>query len=192
MKNVRPLCLAGIALLLSGCSTLSEVHWSKMAPWNWFGGGIKVTEQGIGGITATTPLSDDAIADGLNDDYRLRSGMRMHSGKLSKYYEAMKQDALALVISGENGSIRRIDVMDKEIESEAGVKIGAPFSDVYARAYGACQPGNDDDARLVVCAAPDSQHIYYGFSGAWRGPEGLMPSDDTLKNWTLKKIIWQQ
>ncbi|MFV2798327.1 DUF1131 family protein, partial [Escherichia coli] len=24
------------------------------------------------------------------------------------------------------------------------------------------------------------------------GPEGLMPSDDTLKNWKVSKIIWRR
>ncbi|MFA2251935.1 DUF1131 family protein, partial [Escherichia coli] len=30
------------------------------------------------------------------------------------------------------------------------------------------------------------------FSGEWSGPEGLMPSDDTLKNWKVSKIIWRR
>ncbi|KAB2509498.1 DUF1131 family protein, partial [Enterobacter hormaechei] len=30
------------------------------------------------------------------------------------------------------------------------------------------------------------------FSGTWNGPEGLMPSDDTLKKWKVSKIIWKQ
>ncbi|MDU3158053.1 MAG: DUF1131 family protein, partial [Hafnia alvei] len=30
----------------------------------------------------------------------------------------------------------------------------------------------------------------YVFSGEWSGPEGLMPSDDTLKNWKITQIVW--
>ncbi|HCC09731.1 MAG TPA: DUF1131 domain-containing protein, partial [Atlantibacter hermannii] len=36
------------------------------------------------------------------------------------------------------------------------------------------------------------QHITYVFTGEWRGPEGLMPSDDALKNWKLSKIVWRR
>ncbi|MDI5533762.1 DUF1131 family protein, partial [Salmonella enterica subsp. enterica serovar Montevideo] len=29
-------------------------------------------------------------------------------------------------------------------------------------------------------------------SGEWSGPEGLMPPDDILKNWDVRKIIWRR
>ncbi|MCU8666692.1 DUF1131 family protein, partial [Klebsiella pneumoniae] len=28
--------------------------------------------------------------------------------------------------------------------------------------------------------------------GHWSGPDELMPSDDTLKNWKVSKIIWRR
>ena len=40
--------------------------------------------------------------------------------------------------------------------------------------------------------AEGSQHISYQFSGEWSGHGGLMPSDDTLKNWKVSKIIWRR
>ncbi|PPS58890.1 hypothetical protein CRX72_24575 [Pantoea sp. BRM17] len=48
------------------------------------------------------------------------------------------------------------------------------------------------DAHDVECQAPGSQHIFYVYSGKWHGPAGLMPSDDTLKSWTISKIVWQR
>ncbi|EBE3493299.1 DUF1131 family protein, partial [Salmonella enterica] len=44
----------------------------------------------------------------------------------------------------------------------------------------------------VECKAEGSQHISYVFSGEWSGPEGLMPPDDVLKNWDVRKIIWRR
>ncbi|MDH8195751.1 DUF1131 family protein, partial [Klebsiella pneumoniae] len=55
-----------------------------------------------------------------------------------------------------------------------------------------CQKADGDDNRAVECKAEGSQHISYQFSGEWRGPEGLMASDDTLKNWKVSKIIWRR
>ncbi|VFS78927.1 RpoE-regulated lipoprotein [Raoultella planticola] len=46
-------------------------------------------------------------------------------------------------------------------------------------------------APWVECQADGSQHISYAFTGHWNGPEELMPSDDTLKNWKVSKIIWR-
>ncbi len=187
MKVTHLVLTGGMVLLLSGCSTLS-----RMAPWNWFGSSLTVSEQGVGGVTGDTTMDDAAIADGLNGDYRLVRGMRIVAGQPVSYYEAFRDDKTALLFNGENGKVSRIEVLDKDIETDNGVKIGTPFSELYSKAFGACQPGVGLDAQIVECKAPQSQHLNYQFSGEWRGPEGLIPPDDTLKNWTLTKIVWHR
>lgn len=191
MKSLR-LILCAMPLVLSGCSTLSSVNWSAANPWNWFGSSTEVTEQGVGVLTASTPLDEKAITDALDGDYRLRSGMKTQNGNVVRFFEAMKEDKVALVINGDQGTISRIDVLDSDIPSQAGVEIGTPFSDLYSKAFGNCQKATGDDGALVECKAQDSQHISYLFSGEWNGPEGLMPPDDTLKNWKVSKIIWRR
>lgn len=191
MKTLR-LILCAMPLVLSGCSTLSSVNWSAANPWNWFGSSTEVTEQGVGALTASTPLDEKAITDALDGDYRLRSGMKTQNGNVVRFFEAMKEDKVALVINGDQGTISRIDVLDSDIPSQAGVEIGTPFSDLYSKAFGNCQKATGDDSASVECKAQDSQHISYLFSGEWNGPEGLMPPDDTLKNWKVSKIIWRR
>ncbi|AKP32632.1 RpoE-regulated lipoprotein [Yersinia aleksiciae] len=198
--NIRPrlsgvrLLLLGAPLLLAGCSSMSGFSWSSLSPLNWFSGSssLQVTDQGVGGMTASTPLAENEIKDGLKGDYRLRSGMATNDGKLVSFYQAMKEDQIKLVISGQpKGTVERIDVMDKNIPSQSGVKIGTPFSDLYQKAFGVCRQGTGEDAAQIECAAPDSKHVSYLFAGDWHGPEGLMPSDDTLKSWKVSKIIWR-
>ncbi|CAM6228358.1 RpoE-regulated lipoprotein [Citrobacter sedlakii] len=191
MKSLR-LMLCAMPLALTGCSTLSSVNWSAANPWNWFGSSTEVTEQGVGALTAATPLNEQAIADALDGDYRLRSGMKIANGNVVRFFEAMKDDKVAMVINGEQGTLSRIDVLDSDIPSETGVDVGTPFSDLYSKAFGNCQPATDDDRVAVECKAQGSQHISYLFSGEWHGPEGLMPSDDTLKEWKVSKIIWRR
>ncbi|MCZ4673516.1 RpoE-regulated lipoprotein [Citrobacter sedlakii] len=191
MKSLR-LMLCAMPLALTGCSTLSSVNWSAANPWNWFGSSTEVTEQGVGALTAATPLNEQAIADALDGDYRLRSGMKIANGNVVRFFEAMKDDKVAMVINGEQGTLSRIDVLDSDIPSEAGVDVGTPFSDLYSKAFGNCQPATDDDRVAVECKAQGSLHISYLFSGEWHGPEGLMPSDDTLKEWKVSKIIWRR
>jgi hypothetical protein len=43
---------------------MSSVNWSAAYPWNWFGS-YGVTEQGVGKLTASTPLNEQAISDAL-------------------------------------------------------------------------------------------------------------------------------
>ncbi|MDW2642390.1 RpoE-regulated lipoprotein [Citrobacter sp. HN-141] len=191
MKSLR-LTLCAIPLVLTGCSTLSSVNWSAANPWNWFGSSTEVTEQGVGKLTGATTLDEKVIADALDGDYRLRSGMKTNNGNVVRFFEAMKGDKLAMVINGDQGTISRIDVLDSNIASAAGVEIGTPFSDLYTKAFGHCQKATGDDSAGVECKAEGSQHISYIFSGDWSGPEGIMPSDDTLQEWKVRKIIWRR
>lgn len=191
MKSLR-LLVCALPLALTGCSTLSSVNWSAANPWNWFGSSTEVTEQGVGGITSTTALDEQSINDALGGDYRLRSGMKTDNGTIVRYFEALDGDKLALVVNGENGSVSRIDVLDSAIKTDSGVEIGSTFSDIYSKAYGHCQKATGDESAGVECKAEGSQHISYLFTGEWSGPQDLMPSDDALKNWTLKKIVWRR
>ena len=191
MKSLR-LLLCALPLALTGCSTLSSINWSAAYPWNWFGSSTEVTEQGVGKITAATALDQNAIQDALSSDYRLRSGMKTENGNIVRYYEALKGDKLALVINGDKGTVNRIAVMDEDIPTASGVKVGTPFSELYKQAFGNCTSVPSDDEVAVECKAEGSQQISYVFTGTWSGAEGLMPSDDTLKSWKVSKIVWKQ
>ncbi|MBM3071323.1 RpoE-regulated lipoprotein [Enterobacter sp. RHBSTW-00994] len=191
MKSLR-LLLCALPLALTGCSTLSSINWSAAYPWNWFGSSTEVTEQGVGNITAATALNQDAIQSALSSDYRLRSGMKTENGTIVHYFEALKGETLALVINGDKGTVNRVEVLDSEIPTASGVKVGTPFSDLYKQAFGHCTSATADEHVAVECKAEGSQHISYLFTGTWSGPEGLMPSDDTLKNWKISQIIWKQ
>ena len=190
MKSLR-LLLCALPLALTGCSTMSAVNWSAAYPWNWFGSSMEVTEQGVGKLTATTPLNEQAISDALGGSYRLRSGMKAANGNIVRYFEALKDDKVAMTINGDGGTINRIEVRDSEIKTDRGVQVGTPFSELYSKAFGHCQKGANDNGAVVECQADGSQHISYAFTGHWNGPEELMPSDDTLKNWKFSKIIWR-
>ncbi|MEY4922936.1 MAG: hypothetical protein RLY17_1653 [Pseudomonadota bacterium] len=198
--NIRPrlsgvrLLLLSAPLLLVGCSTMSGFSWSSLSPLHWFGSSssMHVTDQGVGGVSASTALVESDIKDGLKGNYRLRSGMATNNGKLVSFYQAMKEDQLKLVFSGQpQGTVERIDVMDKAIPSQWGVTLGTPFGELYKKAFGSCHRGTGDDADKIECAAPDSKHVSYLFDGNWHGPVELMPSDDTLQHWKVSKIIWR-
>jgi hypothetical protein len=57
--------------------------------------------------------------------------MKTENGNIVRYFEALKGDKLALVINGDKGTVNRIAVMDEDIPTASGVKVGTPFSDLY-------------------------------------------------------------
>ncbi|MGM3172859.1 RpoE-regulated lipoprotein [Dickeya lacustris] len=190
MTKVRPLLLF-FPFLLAGCSTLSSFSWSSLSPFNWFGHHLSVTDAGVGGVNASTPMLESALSNALNSDYRLRGGMESRNGKLVSVYQAMKDEQVVLEITGApKGQVSQVVVTDRAIASEWGVKLGDEFSGLYSKAFGVCQPGQGADARAVECVAPQGKHVSYLFSGDWNGPEGLMPPDDILMHWKVSKIVW--
>lgn len=204
MKIFPPAILTA-ALLLAGCAGSGPQpdgadrstwwnpiswSWSSLSPFSWFGSTLQVSEQGVGGINGTTPMQRQAIDDGLGGGYTLRQGMRSAGGNVVSFWQALDDNKqVKLELSGQT-TVSRVEVTDARVTTASGAKIGTPFSDLYSKAFGACQSGAASGS--VECKAPDSQHISYVFSGEWHGPEGLMPADDTLKSWTLSKIIWQR
>ncbi|VFS29634.1 RpoE-regulated lipoprotein [Serratia liquefaciens] len=80
---------------------------------------------------------------------------------------------------------------DADIKTASGVKIGTPFSDLYSKASATARKAAMTTGGRRV-SGEGSQHISYAFTGHWSGPDELMPSDDTLKNWKVSKIIWRR
>ena len=96
-SGIRVNAICPCLLYTSNCSAAN--------PWNWFGSSTKVSEQGVGELTASTPLQEQAIADALDCDYRLRSGMKTANGNVVRFFEVMKGDNVAMVINGDQGTI---------------------------------------------------------------------------------------
>lgn len=205
MKSVRPALIAA-ALLLAGCASSGTptapdsgatwwnpltYSWSSLAPWNWFGSSLAVNEQGVGELTGSTAMNETAIGEGLGGNYQIRKGMRSENGSVVTFFQAVTDKQVKVEVTGQS-TVDRIDVMDSAIISADGNKIGTPFRDIFKKAFGACEKGTGADSKGVECAAPGSQHISYLFTGEWHGPEGLLPPDETLQNWTISKIIWRK
>jgi len=206
MKAIRPVAIVA-ALMLAGCASSGSSSssaagdsswwnplswsWSSLSPTHWFGDSLSVSEQGVGAINGATPMTQSALEAALGGDYRLRSGMRGDGGAVSRFWQALDGEQVKLVIYGDS-RVTRVEVMDKDITSADGSKIGDAVSQHYDKAFGHCQKAPGIDSSDIECKAPGSQHIAYVYHGNWHGPEGLIPSDDTLKSWTLSKIVWQK
>ena len=161
---------------------MSNFSWSSLSPFNWFGSSLEVGAKGVGKLNAGTPMSESAINDGLDGNYRLRGGMATSNGQIVSYYQALSGDEVKLVITGEpKGHVQRVDVMDQKVATEWGNKLGTPFGDMYSKAFGSCKPGSGEDAGKVECVAEQSKYVTYIFSGKWAGAQDIIPPDDTLK-----------
>ncbi|WP_244590115.1 RpoE-regulated lipoprotein [Xenorhabdus innexi] len=185
--------LIGSSLLLTACAGTSGFSWSSLSPSNWFSHALEVSELGIGGVNKQTDMNLSAIKQGLDNRYRLRSGMEIKNGKLFSVVQGMEAGQVRIELSGQNhGKVDKIIILDEKVKTIWGTKIGMPFSTVYDKAYGSCHHSGDSTMQQkVICVAPQSRNISYVFTGIWNGSEELMPPDDVLRTWKVSGIIWK-
>ncbi|WP_387490784.1 RpoE-regulated lipoprotein [Photorhabdus sp. RM96S] len=193
LSGLRFFIISG-ALLLAGCTGSSGFSWSDLSPISWFGSPLKISDQGVGEINGLTAMNKEAIEKGLDGKYHLRSGMEAKNGQLVTVFQAMDGDQLKIALFGQaDGKISRIEVLDEDIETVWGTKVGMPFSALYSKAFDVCRNTvSESEKSAIVCVSPQSKHVSYLFTGHWNGPEGLIPSDDVLKKWKVERIVWKR
>ncbi|OCQ51321.1 RpoE-regulated lipoprotein [Photorhabdus australis subsp. thailandensis] len=186
--------IIGSSLLLAGCAGSSGFSWSGLSPFSWFGNSLQISDQGVGEINALTVINRDAIDKGLHGKYHLRSGMATKNGQLMTVFQAMDGNQLKIELFGQtDGKVSRIDVLDEDVKTVWGTKVGTPFSALYNKAFGACRNTvSESEKKAIICESPQSKNVSYLFTGNWDGPEGLIPSDDVLKNWKVERIVWKR
>ena len=121
------LLIVALPLLLSGCASMPSLSWSSLSPFNWFGSTPEMRADGIGGINASTPMQQEAIDQGLAGQYRLRSGMGIEGGRMTRFYQAMADGQVILTLRGET-RVEQITLDSATIATAWGTRVGMPFS----------------------------------------------------------------
>lgn len=189
-----PLCLSASVLLLSGCSSMGGMSFSALNPMNWFSSDtLTVSADGLGNITSSTKITEIDIKNELGSRFHYREGMEMQGNDLIVVVQGLEDNKIHVAFYGkEKGTVEKIEVFDAKATTDWGTTIGTPFNEVYKKAFGSCSKGpKDEKQRTVLCQSEQAKSVSYVFSGQWDGPDGLMPPDEVLSNWTLTQIIWQ-
>ncbi|OAT35144.1 RpoE-regulated lipoprotein [Proteus myxofaciens] len=189
-----PLCLSASVLLLSGCSSMGGMSFSALNPMNWFSSEpLAISADGLGNINSSTKISEDDIKNELGSHYHYRQGMEMQNGDVVVTVQALEDNKVQVAFYGkEKGNVEKIAVSDVNATTSWGTKVGMPFKDIYKKAFGACTKGpKAEDKKTILCQSQQAKSVSYVFSGRWDGPDGLMPPDEALSNWSLTQIVWQ-
>jgi Protein of unknown function (DUF1131) len=94
--------------------------------------------------------------------------------------------------SADGSAIYSVEIMPGAAVDNLGVRHG----DTYAQVFGAeprptCVPGVEEQSGEVICPAPATSHVSLVFDGTWDGPDGELPPPETLRGWTVERVIWR-
>ncbi len=181
-KYLGSLFLAAAALFTAAASAESEPVPSSDER-------IVITNQSIGGITAVTPFTRDAIAAAL-PGYGIVEGYVDPEARHQAILKAEKGDKVSLRIYPDAKKSRVISVV--VTDPAATPVIGTAFSRIYPNASaGSCRAGQGKMSGKVFCMAPVALNVIYVFTGKGQSSDNTLPSEKVLADWTVPEIVWQ-
>lgn len=184
---MKRLLLVSLCVFLSGCS------------FDYFGGQkgnnqMLLSDNGLSLLNQNEKVTRDLLQMRFGDEYSIRSGVHMQQGKMNHVFDVMKgKNVIMTFYTQDNGSVDYVVITNEIVNTSLknNPHIGTLFSNIYEKAFGFCLLDNVTDTKSEInCLAPKSESIYFIFSGEWKGPKNLLPSDDVLKKWRVNRIVW--
>jgi len=153
---------------------------------------FRVSDAGIGGITAQTPYTPEAVSARLG-------GLPVRA--ITLHYEDFPIPALEatrdgkrvlLVFRHEAGiHVARAVTYAPESVTVTGVAIGTPMGQVFAHLPNQnCRNGLEQETGLVFCPASDLANVRYAFRCNYATRDDALPPVNVLARCPVERIIW--
>jgi hypothetical protein len=159
-----------------------------------FAAGLKVSENGVGGIGRATAFDKKAIEKAV-PGLLVRPGKRSTEGQSYPVFTVVDgKEVLATVFPGDTGKgILSVRVTSRKVINTLGPVLGATYASIFARvARPGCAAGEEEMSGKVICPHPKSKHVAYVLAGKSDGPDGALPSPKALARFAVKEIVWRQ
>lgn len=152
---------------------------------------LTIGPEGVEGLDARTPFSRDALASALPPDFELEEGQLVTETDtipvpvLYVFHEG--QIMLEVSPDASGVYVGRVDAASAEVEGPNGLRPGLGFEDAGGRDM-TCDPGRGDLSGRAVCTRGGPLRYVFAHGGA-PTPDAL-PSDETLRQSILERIVW--
>lgn len=157
-------------------------------------GKVLLNEQGLTLLEKGQPVTKNMLQTRFGDEYTVRSGVHLRQGNMNQVFDIVKDNKVLISLYvREDGQLDYLVVFDAFVNTtlKNNPHVGTVFSQIYDKAFGSCLLDNVTEVVSEVnCLAPNSNSIHFIFSGEWKGPKSLLPSDDVLKKWQVNRIVW--
>ena len=151
---------------------------------------VRVTDAGIGNLTASTPFETAAI-QAIFPELIVSTTTESAEGIEYPVIVVSDSDTELMHIEPIEDKIYRVTVLSPQVSGPSGHSIGETFSSVYGDSFSDyCSWVIDSPDNLVACLAPSSQNVRYLFAGSWDYIYDQVPANAELSSGTLKEIAW--
>jgi hypothetical protein len=146
----------------------------------------------LGPITARTPFSAAELRS-LFAGAVVTEATGASEGEPSPMLRVADGNRTLLEIrSADGNAIYSVEIMPGAPVGNLRVRHGETYAQVFgAGPRPACVPGVEEQSGQVICPAPATNHVSLVFDGAWEGPDGELPPPETLRAWTVERIVWR-
>lgn len=162
----------GITLFFSACTQSERPLYS-----------LKLSEQGVGPLTSSTPFRTDVISEKL-PAYDITPFTAFFNGEPSTLLRVTYHGTPWLIITPLPGTeqIQSISLLTEHIETEPYAAIGSHLSDIYSENSLQLCDNNTTYRGKLTCRSPRSTKIFYLFNA---------PSEAPGSDRKVEEILWR-
>jgi hypothetical protein len=122
-----------------------------------------LTKNGLKGINAKTPFSQEVLQKAL-PDYRIRKMIRQVEGDTEYYFVAEDKRGTPILRFDHYGTntVTTISTMDKRVSGPSGFHVGDPFGAVRnkVKLQNECLRGAEASINTIICSTPEERFHY--------------------------------
>jgi hypothetical protein len=151
-----------------------------------------VTDRGIGGITAQTAYTPQAVSAALGGLPVAATTIYFDKFPISALEATRDGKRVLLAFPSPDGDrVARAVAYAPDAATSTGVIVGTLMGTVFSgMAHRGCRAGLDDQAGLVFCPAPYFDNVRFAFRCGHTASVDRLPPADVLATCPLESIMW--
>ena len=153
---------------------------------------LVLTEDGVGGLSGTTPFSPEAIQAALPEGFAIEEGRVMTERDTIPVYYAFSEGQIILEVYPDRTreQVGRVDAASELVVGPGGARAGAGFGEVDGDEM-SCEPGDAELTGRAICKPSSGGPVRYVFAHGADTGRGELPSREVMAQSILERIVWE-
>lgn len=186
-KTIALISLVGSITLTAACSQETENDAANMP--------VLTTQERpqLGPLLLESPMTLETIS-AFFPYLKVTSSQAMSEGMAYPILQVStpaQEPLFVIAASPDSPAQGWVKIESAAIKLDNGAAVGGRFSDLSTTfIYEECLPGVEEQSGKIYCPLKANPTISYVFGGTYNGPDGEVPAQEALQNFTVSSIMW--